>query len=118
MMGDRLVPSRRRKGDPRLPVRVPVIIEADASQELSHAGRITDLSRGGLSLRLGEPLPSGTPVRVTLHLQRRAALTWLGRVAWIDRPDQSGEWAAGVSFTAELDGELVADIAVEEFALP
>jgi hypothetical protein len=118
MMMDRFVPSRRRTGDPRFPVQVPAIIEPGASDGSSHAGRITDLSRGGLSLRLGEPLPSGTPVRVTLRLQRRAALTWLGRVAWIEPPDQSGEWTAGVSFTADLDGETVADIAVEEFSLP
>jgi hypothetical protein len=115
-MMERLPPSRRRTDDPRYPVRVPATIKEALGIGPPVRGQAADLSRGGLSVRLQSALAPGTPVCVTLHLHGRSALTCMGRVAWVDRPIPSDEWAAGVTFFAELNGDLVTEIAAEEFA--
>lgn len=77
-------------------------------------GRIVNLSRGGLSLQLFGVLDPGAPVRVTLHPYGRAALTVVGRVAWVDRAFLAGYGAAGVAFKDELPGDFVATFAAAE----
>jgi len=107
--------SRRRADDPRHPVRVPASVETAVTSGLPQPGRIVNLSRGGLSLQLFGVLDAGAPVRVTLHLHGRAALTVVGRVAWVDRAFQAGNGSAGVAFKDELNGDFVVDLASEEF---
>ncbi len=107
--------SRRRADDPRHPVHVPATIEAAVTAGLPQPVRIVNLSRGGLSLQLFGVLDPGAPVRVTLRLHGRAVLTVVGRVAWVDRAFLAGSGSAGVAFKDELNGDLVADLASEEF---
>ncbi len=109
--------SRRRTDDPRHPVSVPATVEAAVTAGLPQPVRIVNLSRGGLSLQLFGVLDPGAPVRVTLHLHGLAALTIVGRVAWVDRAFLAGSGSAGVAFKDELNGDLVADLASEEFAV-
>jgi hypothetical protein len=105
---------RRRAGDPRHPVHVPASVEAAGGAGLPQPGQIVNLSRGGLSLQLVGVLDPGAPVRVTLHLYGRAALTLVGRVAWVDRAFTVGDGSAGVAFKDELAGDFVANLATEE----
>ena len=106
--------SRRRPADPRHPVRVPATVEAAVTAGLPQPGQIVNLSRGGLSLQIDGLLDPGAPVRVTLHVHGRVALTVVGRVAWVDRAFTAGKGSAGVAFKEELSGDLVADLASEE----
>ncbi len=104
---------RRRAADPRHPVRVTATIEAAGPAGRPQPGRIVNLSRGGLSLELDAALDPGSPVRVILHLPGRAALTVVGRVAWVDRAFTPGHGSAGVAFKDELHSDLVAALASE-----
>ena len=106
---------RRRADDPRHPVRVPATIEAAVTAGLPLPGHIVNLSQGGLSLEFDGVLDPGAPVRVTLHLHGRAALTVVGRVAWVDRAFTAGNGSAGVAFKDALTGDFVADLASEQF---
>ena len=106
--------SRRRPADPRHPVQVPATVEAAVTVGLPQPGQIVNLSRGGLSLQFEGLLDPGAPVRVTLHIQGRVALTVVGRVAWVDRAFTAGKGTAGVAFRDELSGDLVAELATEQ----
>ena len=77
------------------------------------AGWATNLSRGGLALRFFGALDPGVQVCVSLHRDRRPALTCVGRVAWVDRSFQPGDATAGIAFTAGLSEDVVADITSE-----
>ncbi len=68
-----------------------------------------------MALQLDGVLDPGAPVRVTLHLHGRAALTVVGRVAWVDRAFTAGNGSAGVAFKEALTGNFVADVASEGF---
>jgi hypothetical protein len=70
-----------------------------------------DLSQRGLALQLFGALDPGAPIRVTLHLHGRAAITVMGRVAWVDRAFQAGYGSAGIAFKDELNRDFVADLA-------
>ena len=103
--------SRRRADDPRHPVHVLATVEAVGTAGLPQSGEIVDLSRGGLGLQLFVALDPGAPVRVTLHLRGRAALTVMGRVAWVTRAFQAGNGLAGIAFKEGLNEGFVADLA-------
>jgi len=107
--------ERRRAGQTRLPLRVPVQTDPLEIPSRSGAGMAQDLSAGGMMVRLGHALARGAPVRVTLRLSQRPPVTLTGAVAWTrPHPDFPG-WALGIQFSQELPGEMVAEIADAEY---
>jgi hypothetical protein len=106
--------NRRRAGQARLPLRVPVVAEPVERPEGPETGEAQDLSAGGVALRLARALAPGASVRVTLRLRRRPPISLKGTVAWVrPHPDFPG-WSLGIRFGEELPGEMVAEIADEE----
>jgi hypothetical protein len=107
--------TRRRPGEVRIPVRVPAVTEAVDSAHSPDVGEAQDLSAGGMAVRLAKAMVPGAAVRVTLRLRRRAPLTLSGRVVWVQpHPDLPG-WLLGIRFGETLPGEMVAEIADEEY---
>ena len=105
---------RRRADDPRHPVQLPVSLEPVANAGLPQPGQTVNLSQGGLSIQLDGVLDPGAPVRVTLRLRDRDALTVVGRVAWVDRAFTAGHGSAGIAFKDALDRDLVVDLASKQ----
>jgi hypothetical protein len=105
--------DRRRTGHPRLPIRVPIVL--DTVDERAGRGEAQDLSPGEALVRLEQALPPGASVRVTLRLSQRAPLTLVGTVVWIQPYRDFPGWALGIRFDAELPGEMVAEIADAEY---
>ena len=107
--------ERRRTGQTRLPIHVPVETDPLEIPSRSSQGIIQDLSAGGMMVRLEQTLVRGAPVRVTLRLSQHPPVTLIGTVAWIrPHPDFPG-WALGIRFSEELPGEMVAEIADAEY---
>jgi len=107
--------ERRRTGQTRLPIHVPVETDLLEIPTRSSEGVTQDLSPSGMMVRLEQRLVRGTPVRVTLQLSQGPAVTFTGTVAWIrPHPDFPG-WALGIQFSQELPGEMVAEIADAEY---
>ena len=110
--------DRRRPGHPRLPVRIPAVIESIGSPGPAKPGEAQNLSPGGLLLRVGQGFSAFNrrdPVRVTLRPSHRPPLTLTGTVAWVQAdPDVPG-WALGVQFGEELPAAVVAEIADAEY---
>ena len=72
----------RRTGD-RVSVSLPVSFKA--GQTIA-AAQTRDVGRGGIGVRTMEPLPSGTPIQLTLKLPGESQdLSSFGRVVWSDR---------------------------------
>jgi hypothetical protein len=94
--------GKAREAGVRLPLRLPVTCDVKEQTGFSLNGMTGDMSRGGLSLRLPQPLPPGTAVGMTLHMPN-GPLTAEGVVVWVGPQDQRmpGEpvWH-GVRFTA------------------
>ena len=107
--------ERRRTGQTRLPIHVPVETDPFEIPSRSSPGITQDLSAGGIMVRLEHALVRGAPVRVTLRLSQRPPVTLTGTVAWIrPHPDFPG-WALGIRFNEELPGEMAAEIADAEY---
>jgi len=107
--------ERRRTGQTRLPVHVPVKTDPLEFPGRSGRGITQNLSVGGVMVRLEQTLLPGAPVRVTLSLSRHPPLTLTGTVAWVrPHPDFPG-WALAIRFSEELPGEMVAEIADAEY---
>ena len=91
-----------RESGVRLPLRISVSCRAKEQSGLSLQGWTGDMSRGGLSLSLPQPLLPGTSVEITLHTPR-GPLTAEGVVVWVRQQDPRapGEllWH-GIRFTA------------------
>ncbi len=111
----------RREGSqvrlqPRLPVRLPVVVEPNGPPaEMRIAGETGNLSRGGALLRLAQAPRPGTALRVTFNLRRSVALTITGTVVWTTpAPDPPG-WKLGFQFGEELPEAIVAQIAEDAF---
>jgi c-di-GMP-binding flagellar brake protein YcgR len=107
--------ERRRPGHIRVPVRVPATAETTTSRPERERGETEDLSRGGLLLWLPKGLVPGAPVRVTIGLRQRSALTIEGTVVRVAPHRTLTGQAVGIRFDRELDRDTVADIADEEF---
>jgi len=85
----------------RLPLALSVTCRRKGRARLSLLGRTSDISRGGLSLRLLQVLPPGTALEVTLHTPR-GPLKTEGTVIWAEPPERRkpGELIAhGFRFT-------------------
>ena len=107
--------DRRRAGQPRLPVRVPLVIEPIGSLGAGKSGEAQNLSSGGILVRVERAFSPRDQVRVTLRPSNRPPLTLTGTVAWVQPdPDVPG-WALGVKFSDELPTEIVAEIADAEY---
>jgi len=107
--------ERRRTGQTRLPIHVPVETNPLETPSRSSQGISQDLSAGGMMVRLDQKLLPGASVRVTLSLSQRPSLTLTGTVAWVQsHPDFPG-WALGIRFSQELPGEMAAEIADAEY---
>jgi hypothetical protein len=93
--------GRRRRFEVRLPLALSVKCRRKGQGGLSHLGRTSDISRGGLSLRLLQALPPGTALEVTLQTPR-GPLRTEGTVIWVEPPERQkrGELVAhGLRFT-------------------
>ncbi len=108
--------ERRRAGHIRFPVRIPALAEQKGSPGgLPNPGETQNLSRSGVLLRVTQAATPGIPMRITLHLRRPVSLTLTGTAVWTrPHPDLPG-WDLGIQFLEELSGDLVAEIADEEF---
>lgn len=87
--------NRRRHG--RQAHKEAVLLERVASPGGTFAFT-RDVSPGGVSLCVSEPLGQSEPVRATFQLDREFLVTE-GRVAW-ERPSGDGRFECGVEFTA------------------
>lgn len=104
--------ERRRPGQSRLPIRVPALTEASGA---GGRGETQNLSAGGLLLELEQALRPGDRVQVTLSLSRRPPLVLTGTVAWVQPPSDFSGRTLGITFSTELPGEVVAEIADAEY---
>ena len=107
--------ERRRFGQGRLPIRIPVLAEAIGSTGEVGQGEAVNLSAGGLLVWLDHPLRPGDPIRVTLRLSQRPPIVLTGTVTWAEPRSESSGWALGITLGEELHGELVAEIADAEY---
>jgi hypothetical protein len=100
---DLLLSQRReRRAGVRLPVDLAVTSQPKGEAGSPLQGRMGDMSRGGLLLRLTQALPPGTVLEVTL-LPPSGPVTAEGEVVWVDPPHRQtfGEPIRhGVRFTA------------------
>ena len=70
----------------RLPFEVTVTCRRTGRARLQLQGRTRDLSRGGLLLRLGQVVPSGTALELTLHTPPPGRSRWGQRsCGWLRR---------------------------------
>jgi len=100
---------------PRFPVRVPAVTEPVERLGDPCVGEVQNMSRGGLLLWLTRAMVPGAAVRVTLSLCRRPPLALAGSVVWVrPHPDLPG-WALGIQFGEDLPGEILVEIADEEY---
>lgn len=79
--------GERRRAGVRLPLELPVTCRPKGQAGPPLQERTENLSRGGLLLRLPQPLPVETVVEVTLH-SPHGALTVEGAVVWVDPPER------------------------------
>lgn len=75
-----------RQAGVRLPLDISVTCQPKGQSGPPLQGRTGDLSRGGLSLRLPQPLPPGTTLEITLHTPS-GPLTAEGEVVWVTPPE-------------------------------
>jgi hypothetical protein len=79
--------GERRWAGVRLPLELPATCRPKGQAGPPLQERTVNLSRGGLLLRLPQPLPLETVVDVTLHAPH-GALTVEGAVVWVDPPER------------------------------
>lgn len=75
--------GQMREAGVRLPLRLSVTCQVKEPTGVTLQGRTGDMSWGGLSLRLPQPLPPGTAVEMTLHtpsgpLRAEGVVVWVG----------------------------------------
>jgi hypothetical protein len=91
-----------RRSEVRVPVDLPVTCREKGSEGETIAGQTGNISRGGLLLRLSQPLPPGTMVDFTLH-GTEGPIQGEGEVVWMDPPGERTPGVPikhGVRFTA------------------
>ncbi len=71
----------------RMPVDLPIVCKPKAPGGLPLRGRVGEVSRGGLRLRLPQSLPPGTGIEITLHTGN-GPLTLEGAIVWVQHPGQ------------------------------
>ncbi len=71
----------------RMAVDLAVVCKPQEPGGLPLRGRVGELSRGGLQLRLPQPLPPGTGIEITLHTGN-GPLTLEGAIVWVQQPEQ------------------------------
>ncbi len=80
---------RERRRYFRFPVEIPVHLKIPQSQEI--AATTTNLSEGGMAIRMPGKLPKDTPVALRFKLPvSNITLELKGQVAWIDATRQAG----------------------------
>ena len=84
---DLLRAQEGREAGVRLPVVLSVTCSLRGRAGPSLSGCTGDISRGGLSLRLLQPLPVGSALEITLHTPR-GPLTVAGTVVWVVPPER------------------------------
>ena len=114
-MSDR---TTSKRGDNRVPVRVPVRISTlDAETDPGTGSRYfrasqeicTDVSRGGVFVRTAEPLETGRRLLVELELPEGRAFEAIGRVAWTTKrlaEGESGKRGVGIQFLGSAPGQF------------
>lgn len=85
--------AREKRTSPRIPVSLPVLIEASGSQ---HNAKVHNLSRGGALVEVTGQMPSGSHIRFNC-----GSIEASGTVVWKD------ETCLGVKFGSMLDDERV-----------
>ena len=86
-----------RRRHPRVPSRQRCWCQGD---DITLYAQMSDLSEGGLSLRMAAHLVPGSPVRVWLPAAA-GSLEMSARVAWCrDRPGAGGRAGLGIRFEA------------------
>lgn len=99
--------ERRRAGQIRFPVRVPVVAEQDAPAGSPIPGETQNLSRSGALLRVKRAGMLGVPVRVTLRLRPHASVTLAGTVVWSRPHADFPGWEQGIQFRTKLPGDFI-----------
>lgn len=80
---------RERRRYFRFPIEIPVHVKVPQSQEI--AATTTNLSEGGMAIRIPAKLPKDTPVALRFKLPvTNITLELKGQVAWIDGTRQAG----------------------------
>ncbi|HSB72792.1 MAG TPA: PilZ domain-containing protein [Candidatus Methylomirabilis sp.] len=113
-----MAPERRRTDQPRLQVRVPVVMQPVGSAEGPGFGETEDLSAGGMRLRLAKPTAPGAVVRVSLRPHQSLAWGVVGRVVWTKPHADSTGWALGIVFEEDLTDRVVLEIFNPEVPSP
>lgn len=99
--------ERRRAGQIRFPVRVPVVAEPDVPAGSPVPGETQNLSRSGALLRVKGARMLGVPVRVTLRLRPHASITLAGTVVWSRPHADFPGWEQGIQFRTTLPGDFL-----------
>lgn len=108
------VPERRRF--PRIQLALTVELRF-ASAEAAIESRTVDISEGGVFIRMPQPRPEGTAIRLQLHVGGRA-LEIGGVVVRCVRPGEGASPGIGVLFTEmrHEDAEYVQGLVRERLA--
>ncbi len=70
----------------RMAVDFPVICKPKEPGALPLRGRVSEVSRGGMQLRLPQPLPPATGIEITLHTGN-GPLMLEGAIVWVQQPE-------------------------------
>ncbi len=112
--GNPLGPERRREGQVRVRLHVPMSSEpTDAA--LSFWGYTVNISTGGLCFQQEGTVPPGTGVRLTLRLSRSLILSLLGTVIWAHPLVDGLAYRVGIAFLPPLAAAVIADLAAGRY---
>lgn len=102
--------DRRRPGQERWPLRVPVSVVELPRTAHQLGGEAANISAGGAMLRIPAALAPGKRLAVTFQFRQHAALATAAIVRWATA-ETRGAWAIGVAFREELAPGIAAEIA-------
>jgi uncharacterized protein (TIGR02266 family) len=88
---------RERRQFPRIQLALTVTLRF-ASAEAAQESSTVDISEGGVFIRMSQPRPEGTPIRLSLHVGERL-LELGGVVVRSVRPGEGSPVGIGVLFT-------------------
>ena len=95
-----------RRASPRYDLGISLrfaTFQDDKDESILESAETVDISRTGLQLSLHKPIPLPSYLKIAVRLPERSApLLLLGKSVWC-RPEEGGQYRAGVQFLGHID---------------